>query len=154
MENQHAILFQVNQEDYGADIRHIQAIERMGHLKEISGLPPEVRGISKIREEMIPVIDAGVILHHKPLSIDEKSKLLIFSSKIGLAGLLVSDAKEMIAIHEGDIKPFHLQSDCFKGVLERNSQLIIQLDLDAVTGRIAGFETISEHINHEHTTAG
>lgn len=154
MENQHAILFQVHQEDYGADIRHILGIERMGHLKKVSGLPPEVRGITKVREEMVPVIDTGVILHHKPLSIDDKSKLLIFSSQTGPAGLLVSDAKEMIPINGGDIKPFHMQADCFTGVLERNGELIIQLDPDVIVEKIEGFEAISERFECEETAAG
>ncbi|MED1739648.1 chemotaxis protein CheW [Bacillus swezeyi] len=154
MENQHAILFQVNQEEFGVGIRYIQAIERMGNLKEISGLPKEVRGITNTRGEMIPVIDAGVILHHQPLSIDEKSKLLIFSSKTGPAGLLVTEAKEMIEINEDDIKPFHLQADEFSGVLERNGQLIIQLNPDVIVQKIEGFEHISDQFEAEETAAG
>ncbi|WOP22751.1 chemotaxis protein CheW [Bacillus pumilus] len=68
------------------------------YLQEVSNLPKEIKGLMSLRGEVIPVSDTGVMLHGKPLDVNEQSKVLLFELNDQMIGCLVSDAKDIIDI--------------------------------------------------------
>ncbi|ABV62798.1 chemotaxis protein CheW [Bacillus pumilus] len=152
MSTQKIIIFQVGQEDFGISVEHIRSIEKVPYLQEVSNLPKEIKGLMSLRGEVIPVSDTGVMLHGKPLDVNEQSKVLLFELNEQMVGCLVSGAKDIIDIELSEIKPFHMNtkaSEYFFGVVERENKMILQVDPNKFLGRIEDLDQLPARLKEE-----
>ncbi|MEH7802739.1 chemotaxis protein CheW, partial [Bacillus pumilus] len=120
--------------------------------QEVSNLPKEIKGLMSLRGEVIPVSDTGVMLHGKPLDVNEQSKVLLFELNGQMVGCLVSDAKDIIDIELSEIKPFHMNtkaSEYFFGVVERENKMILQVDPNKFLGRIEDLDQLPARLKEE-----
>ncbi|MGG3623966.1 chemotaxis protein CheW [Bacillus gobiensis] len=145
-----AILFHIHNELFLVDISKIQSIELPGTITPIGGFPEEILGVSQIREELVPVIDLGTVVAHRPIVQDEESKLLLLSSAYGTLGCLVSCADDIIEMEASDVKTMSIRSttaDYFGGAVERDGKLVVKLLPEHLYQGIEGIETISSALH-------
>ncbi|MGE6629401.1 chemotaxis protein CheW [Bacillus sp. NPDC077027] len=152
MSTQKIIIFQVGKEEFGISVDHIRSIEKVPYLQEVSNLPKEIKGLMSLRGDVIPISDTGIMLYGQPLEVNEQSKILLFEQNEHLIGCLVSDAKDIIDIHQDDIKPFHMNtkaSEYFFGVVERENKMILQVDPVKFLGKIDDLDKLPGLIKEE-----
>ena len=132
------IVFNLGDEEYGANINQIREIIRTGTITPIPDSPDFVKGVSNIRGEIPVIIDlkARFYLPHKEREIEDKH-IVITEQENNVFGLLVDEVTEVLRIPETQIKPapglvVQIDREYVSGVITLDERLIIMLDLSKV----------------------
>ncbi|MFH1287708.1 MAG: chemotaxis protein CheW [bacterium] len=131
------IVFNLGDEEFGADIGQVREIVRRGAVTPIPDSPDFIKGVTNIRGEIAVVIDLknrfflpakkGVKEKHIVMTEQEKS----------LFGLMVDEVTEVLRISESEIKTTpelvtKIDRVYISGILTIENRLIIMLDLTKV----------------------
>ena len=122
----------------------------------VPGAPQQVRGLMNLRGKVVTVIDLAVCLGHTPRQTIDDCQLLILKTneEIGgmqnmencnlgfdLVGFVINRMGDVISIEEEEILPKPANLDVVEealiaGVINRNEQLVIVLEVPAVLARV------------------
>lgn len=98
-----SVVFLCGQEEYAVPVEQVVSIEKVGRITPIPHLPSYLMGFTRIRGELVPVIDFQKILYNRD-TYGEQAKIIVLNTDIVNYGLVVSEAREII-----DIEPSLLQ---------------------------------------------
>jgi purine-binding chemotaxis protein CheW len=104
MESKKLVIFEANGEEYGIPVEFVVSIEKLGAVNALPDMESYLKGITKVREELIPVLDVKQILFTDPILKDDKTRLIVVKTSELSIGLLVEDAKEILDVNEEAIK--------------------------------------------------
>lgn len=149
MEDQKVVVFSTSNEEFGIPVLNVISIERTQQLNAVPLMPNYMLGVLTIRDELIPIIDSGVILFNKKTNHTDKTKIIVAKTDTLSVGLLVDDAKEIIDIPKNQLKQLSLTyqlSPYITGVATLEERMITVLDPSKMFDGLEGFDTIEEHI--------
>ncbi|MGD6966938.1 chemotaxis protein CheW [Rossellomorea vietnamensis] len=147
--NKKAIIFHAGKEEYAIPVGHVISIEKPENITPIPQLPQYVLGITKVRGELVPVIDFANILYGRTESTSDK-KLIVLKSEILSLGIIVNEAKEILDIPEGAITQMGLmaysRTKYFSGVINLEDRLITMINPDILVESLDGIREIQEYM--------
>ncbi|MEH7387617.1 chemotaxis protein CheW [Bacillus sp. JJ1521] len=152
MEDQKVVVFSAGNEEFGVPVFNVISIERVQELTAIPQMPNYMLGVLSIRDELIPIVDIGIILFNRAINYTEKTKIIVAKTDTLSVGLLVDDAKEIIDIPQNQLKKLNLTyqlSPYITGVATLKEKMITLIDPAKLFEGLEGFDTIEEHI-HSH----
>ncbi|MFC1782889.1 chemotaxis protein CheW [Planctomycetota bacterium] len=132
------IVFDLGDEEYGADISQVREIIRTGIITPIPDSPDFIKGISNIRGEVPVIIDLKARFFLPPVKREVVDRhIVITEQEKNIFGLLVDEVSEVIRIPETDIKSApelvtRIDREYVSGVITLENRLIILLDLAKV----------------------
>jgi purine-binding chemotaxis protein CheW len=131
------IVFNLGDEEYGANINQVREIIRTGNITPIPDSPDFIKGVSNVRGE-IPVIIDLKERFFLPIRKDGGNKHIVMTERDkSVFGLLVDEVTEVLRIPQTDIKPApeivtRIDREYVNGVITLENRLIILLDLHKV----------------------
>lgn len=145
-----SVIFRCENEEYGIAIDQVVSIEKIGKITPIPHLPKYLIGFTRIREELIPVLDFNIILYNKPTS-DPMSRIIVLNTDIVNFGLVVSEAKEILDIREDDIQQVGLvnysQTKYFTAVANLDNRMITIVSPKVLVNSLEGIREIIDYLH-------
>jgi purine-binding chemotaxis protein CheW len=129
------VTFELAGELYALPVARIQEIQRAGGITRVPHAPPPVRGIANLRGKVLVVVDLRLRLGLPPAVADERSRILVVSSRQRSLGLLVDAAHQVLGLLPSRIEPppadlMDERSAYLAGVVQLDDSLVIALDID------------------------
>lgn len=147
-ESNKVVVFQVGNEEYAVPISYVMSIEKLEDITPIPHLPSYVKGIVKVRGELIPVIDIEQIFYYRPISKNENVRMIVLQTDVLSLGILVQEAKEIIDIPDEKIKQVGLvayqKTSYFTGVANLESSLVTIVNPTLLVQSLDGIREIQE----------
>lgn len=152
-----AVVFQAGNEEYAFPIKHVISIEKSEGITPIPHLPPSVRGIIKVRGELIPVIDFEYILYNRFLELDEKTRFIVLQTEKLSLSILVKDAREILDIPTDSLKQISLlgygKTAYFTGVANLGNRLVTVINPDILVESLDEMDEINEYMVSAHASS-
>jgi purine-binding chemotaxis protein CheW len=131
------IVFRLNEEEYGVEVRMIRSIERMQPVTRMPQMPTFVKGVINLRGVITPVIDLKTRLSLGDTVQTQQTRIIIVSVHDMQVGLIVDAATDVIDIPVHAIEPpptllGGIQPSYIRGVAKLPERLLILLNLDQV----------------------
>lgn len=135
------VLFRVGKESFGAKIEKVREIIRYPSITKIPRAPEFLAGITNLRGQVLPVIDARVILGLSERQIGESTRILVVDTKGSQIGIVVDSVNGVISLEDAIIEPppsaieLEIDTKYIKNIIKREdtSSLIMELDIDLIT---------------------
>ena len=144
------VVFRAGNEEYGLPIEHVTSIEKLEAVNVIPNMPIYMKGVVKVRGELIPVLDTNNILYQEDANIDENTKLIVVQSKELSAALIVKEAKEILDIQEENLKSISVgafqATKYFMAVASLDERLITIIDPNLLVSSLDGIALVKEEI--------
>lgn len=145
MSTEKYIIFQLNEQKYGASIKQIISIERLQEVVSLPQVSDFIVGITKLRGEVIPVIDLKTRMHLPLAEQTEQSRMLVSLVNDLQVGFIVDAASDVIDIDTEVIEPAPttikgVNANFINGVAKLEDQLLLLLDL----AYVLNYEEIQE----------
>jgi len=144
------VVFQVANEEYAISIDHVISIEKMEGITPIPHLPSYVKGIVKVRGELLPVLDFEDVLYHRSIHENDQTRLIVLKTEELTIGVLVNDAKEIIDIAEENLKQIGLaafgKTSYFSAIANLDARLITIVDPSKLVRSLEGVCEIEEYM--------
>jgi purine-binding chemotaxis protein CheW len=103
IENNKYLMFSVDSESYGIQIRYIIEIIKIIEITKVPEQPKFVKGVINLRGSIIPVIDARLRFDKEERDYDDRTCILVIEIKEVTFGLIVDNVHEVVNIQECDI---------------------------------------------------
>ncbi len=146
MESQKLVIFEANGEEYGIPVEYVISIEKMASVTALPEMEDYVKGLMKVRGELIPVLDVKRILFSKLMEVSDKTRLIVVQTSDLSVGLLVEDAKEILDVSQESIKDFNglaLQSSPYiSGMVNLENRLIAIIKPDNLVNSLEKIQQI------------
>ncbi|MEN1970048.1 chemotaxis protein CheW [Lentibacillus sp. N15] len=132
------IVFVLNDQAYGVDVKQVLSIERMPMITEVPKTPDFIKGIAHLRGETTPIIDLKERLHITETKQTADNHVLVVHIDERLpVGLIVDAANEVITIPATVIEPAPrliggVDQAFLKGIAKLDEKLLILLDLERI----------------------
>ncbi len=105
MKTESYIVFILNDEEYGIEIKYTQEILRIpNHIMHLPNMPFYIEGIINIRGTVIPIIDLKKRFNLPQKERNSDSRLLILDLEDTKLAIIVDDVSEIMNINESDIQ--------------------------------------------------
>ncbi|TZE83331.1 chemotaxis protein CheW [Calorimonas adulescens] len=134
MDTSEYVIFSLNDQEFGIDIRNVKTIERPSKITRVPKAPDYIKGVINLRGEIIPIAETRRLLNFLPKDIDSSTRIIITEIGEFSMGLIADRAYEVerISIANIDIsqKFFDNNNPYIKGVANIDGRLIIILDLE------------------------
>ncbi|HEX7065313.1 MAG TPA: chemotaxis protein CheW [Bacillales bacterium] len=132
-----AIVFQLNDEEYGVDILQVRSIEKLQAITRVPKAPHFVNGVINLRGIITPVIDLRKRFSLEERDETEDTRIIIVQVSETEVGLIVDGATDVIDIPEGAIEPpadivGGVKAEYLRGVAKLENRLLIMLNLEKV----------------------
>ncbi|KOP83359.1 chemotaxis protein CheW [Bacillus sp. FJAT-21945] len=151
------VVFQVGNEEYAIPIHFVMSIEKVEGITPIPHLPAYVNGITRVRDELIPVVDFERILYNRSFKANKSTKMIVLQTEMLSIGVIVSDAKEIIDIPSDKLKQLGLlayqKTTYFTGVANLDSRVITMIDPSILVQSLDGIREIQEFMKTQKETA-
>ncbi len=155
MENdQKSLVFEIGNEEYGIWIAHVLSIEKVQAIRSIPQFPSYMRGIVKVREELLPVIDFQNVLLGYSISNEEleDSKLVVLNVENQRVGLLVNETKEILSLEESSLMQVGLmgyaKTNYFFAVANLEDRLITMVNPAILISSLEGMKDIQTYMKN------
>ena len=145
-----SVVFRCGNEEYAVPVEIVVSIEKLGHITPIPHLPNYLKGFTKIREELIPVIDFNRILYNESTE-GNLARIVVLKTDVVNYGLVVSEAKEIYNFAEGEIKQVGLvnysKTRYFSGVANLENRMITCVDPEILVNSLEGVREIIQYLH-------
>lgn len=132
------VVFKLNDEEYGVDIKNVREITEYKKTTKIPNSPNFVDGVINVRGDTIPIIDLKkrFNLIENEMKCEVK-RIIIVNVEDRHVGFIVDDASQVMRIYEKDIdNPPEVLLDIneryISGIGKVNEKIIVLLDLKEV----------------------
>jgi purine-binding chemotaxis protein CheW len=120
---------------YGLDIMKVKGIEKVENIYIIPNMPKSIRGVFKLRNSIIPIIDLKKRFTFEEDQTNLDIIILVKTNEMEL-GILIDKVKMVFEIEESNIQPppilnSGINRDYLKGITkidDKNLLMIIDLD--------------------------
>lgn len=144
------VVFRAGNEEYGLPIEHVISIEKLEGINVIPNMPLYMKGVVKVRGELIPVLDTNRIFYHQDTSLDDQTKLIVVHSEELCAALIVKEAKEILDIQENQLKSISMgafqATKYFVAVASLDERLIAIINPNLFVSSLEGIAVVKEEI--------
>lgn len=142
------VVFRVGKESFGAKIERVREIIRYPSITKIPRAPEFLAGITNLRGEVLPIIDARVILGLSGGEISESTRVLVVDARGSQIGIIVDSVNGVISLEDTIIEPppsaieSEIDTKYVKNIIKKEdtSTLIMELDIDLLTSFKASSE--------------
>lgn len=122
---------------YGIDINRVQEINKLSDITSVPLSPAFVRGVVNLRGRIVTIIDLGYKLTKKPTNDTSDTKNIIVESKGEYIGLMVDRIWDVVQAESDALSPppaniGGVQGKLFKGVIQRDRELVGILDIERI----------------------
>jgi purine-binding chemotaxis protein CheW len=156
MESKKLVIFQANQEEYGVSVEHVVSIEKLDIVTPIPDMPVYMKGLMKVRNELIPVLDTKQILFRNPMELTEKSRVIVVQTTELSVALLVEEAKEILDVQKESIKPLSSiagnGSNYISGMVNLEKRLIAMIEPGKLVDGLKEMDAIKEEMEKQLAT--
>lgn len=153
MKEKKVVIFKVANGEYAMDVSFVISIEKEEQITPVPQLPSFVKGIRKVRDELIPVIDLQMVLYNKKTEENINNKLIVARTENISFAMIVSDAKEIIDVKEEVIKEVGIsaykKTEYITGVLNLENRLVFMLDPNILLETIDGVKEIKDYMKNQ-----
>ena len=150
MEFEKSVVFACGQEEYAVPVDQVVSIEKLERVTPIPHLPNYLLGFTRVRGELIPVIDFGRILYNQP-SYGEHVRIIILNTVIVNYGLVVTDAREILDFDASVLKQVGLvayaKTAYFTAVANLEERIITCVDPKILVNSLEGIREIIEYLH-------
>jgi purine-binding chemotaxis protein CheW len=150
MESKKLVIFQANQEEYGVSVEYVISIEKLDIVTPIPEMPVYMKGLMKVRDELIPVLDTKQILFRDQTELTDKSRVIVVQTTELSVALLVEDAKEILDVQMDIIKPLSLiaanSSNYISGMVNLDKRLIAVIDPGKLVDGLSEMDDIKDEM--------
>lgn len=126
------LLFSIENEMYGMEIRYITEIIGIQPITGVYGMPAYVKGVMNLRGKIIPVIDARLRFKKAVREYDDRTCIIVTDTNDISIGLVVDTVSEVISIQNEDIAPLpDINNDgrgYIKGIGKAGGDIMLLLD--------------------------
>lgn len=144
------VVFKERIEEYAIPVDNVISIEKPSKITPIPHLPNFVKGITVVRNELIPVVDLHQVLYGAALEITPAVRLLVIRTDLLNVALLIEDAQELIEVSREKIKQVdlfsHKKTSYFDGVIMLEDRIITVIDPETLIKGLDGMKEIVEYI--------
>jgi purine-binding chemotaxis protein CheW len=134
------VTFRLADGEYGIPINEIQEIDRSSKMTRIPKAPEYVDGVTNLRGEVIPVINARKRFNLPLKEVDERTRVIIIDVAGTKTGLLVDSVREVLNLAESEIAPppatvssgVHQQYISGVGKADGGKRMLVLLDVAKV----------------------
>jgi purine-binding chemotaxis protein CheW len=128
------IVFNLGDEEFGANINQVIEIINVGSITPIPDSPDFIKGVTNVRGEIAVIIDLKELFLFRTKKEVESKHTIITEQGKNLFGLMVDEVTEVLRIPETGIKPApelitRIDRKYISGVVTSENRLIILLDL-------------------------
>ncbi|MFQ5751221.1 MAG: chemotaxis protein CheW, partial [bacterium] len=99
------LTFQVDEEEYGIEIRHITEIIGIQNITELPDVPNFIKGVINLRGKVIPVVDVRLRLGIEEHDYNERTSIIVVNINNMTVGLIVDTVSEVLDIPESELEP-------------------------------------------------
>lgn len=100
MSTEKYIVFRLNEQEYGASIQQVMSIEKLLDMTKLPQVSDFIEGITKLRSEVIPVIDLKRRMDMDKTDKTDHSRMLIALVDDVSVGFIVDEASDVLDIDE------------------------------------------------------
>lgn len=132
----HLVTFTLGSEEYGAPIRQVREVVRVGEITRVPHAPAHMRGVMNLRGRVLPVLELRSRLGLPPAELSTRSRVLVVEAHGRLLGLLVDAVRNVsrIPASAASAPPDDVrcaEAEYITGMARWEGRLIILLDLAA-----------------------
>ncbi len=140
---QQFVTFRLGDGEYGIPIAKIQEIDRAAKMTRVPRAAEYVDGITNLRGEVVPVINARKRFNLPPRETDERTRVIIMELSGVKTGLLVDSVHEVLNLASKDIAPppaslsttIDRQFISGIGKVDGDKRMLILLDVEQILQR-------------------
>ena len=131
------VVFGLGDGMYGVPVEKVEAILKMQPITRVPKTPNFIRGVTNLRGAVLPVIDLNLRLGRFQTLDNNETRIIVVSSSLGLAGLVVDRVDSVRQIPASLIEPpppmtRSAHAAYFCGVARLEDHLVLLLDLDSL----------------------
>jgi len=143
LEEQQFVTFRLGDGEFGIPIAKIQEIDRAAKMTRVPRTADYVDGITNLRGEVVPVINARKRFNLPQKEADERTRVIIMELGGVKTGLLVDSVREVLNLATKDISPppaslsttIDRQYICGIGKVDGDKRMIVLLDVEKILQR-------------------
>lgn len=132
------LCFRLGGEEYAVMVDDVREVLKNYQLTVVPNAPAHILGVMSLRGTVTTIIDPCTRIGLTPGVRDDKSRIVIVSTKDEDVGLIVDRVTGVVRISPEDIKPAPENSEqgteFLRGIARKNDRLYILLDLERVAG--------------------
>jgi purine-binding chemotaxis protein CheW len=152
-ESTKTVVFQAGNEEYAFQILFVVSIEKMEGMTAIPHMPDYVTGITKVRGDLVPVIDLEKVLYNRDIQADDKTRLIVLETSDISLGVLVRDAKEILEIPQDNLKQPGLvayqNTKFITGIANFEKRMIMVIDPETLIQSLEGIKEIKDYMKNQ-----
>ena len=146
------IVFTLNNQRYGADIKQVMSIEKMKEITKVPGTSDFIKGIISLHGETVPVLDLKERLQIAKTKESDLNRIIVVQVDGIQVGLIVDAATDVMDVDSSVIETAKemggmVHKDYIKGVAKLENELLILLDLANVLA-LTEKEELKEVMEH------
>jgi purine-binding chemotaxis protein CheW len=126
------LIFSMGKELFGIEIRYITEIIGMQPITEVPEMPDYVKGITNLRGNIIPVMDARLRFKKEAKEYDSRTCIIVLETNETSIGLIVDSVAEVLTMRDEDISSAPEMSkggnNYIKGIGKSGTDVILLLD--------------------------
>ncbi|WP_102691488.1 chemotaxis protein CheW [Rummeliibacillus pycnus] len=149
MSNVKVVVFRCGQEEYAIPVENIVSIEKAERVNRIPHLPDYVLGLTRMRNELLPILDFEQILYHQTGNSSE-AKIIVVQADDFIFGLLVLEAKEILDIQDEQLKQVGLvnyaKTQYFSSVANLEDRMITLVSPEVLVNTLDGIKEIKAYM--------
>ena len=144
-----SVVFTCGTEEYAVPVEQVVSIEKIEHITPIPHLPNFLLGYTRIRGELVPVIDFQSILYGRKTEGD-LSRIIVMNTEVMNFGLVVADAKEILDISPELLKQLGLvnyaKTQYFTAVANLENRMITCVNPKVLVNSLEGVREIIDYM--------
>lgn len=148
------VVIGTGKEEYAIPLQFVVSIEKIEGITPIPQMPDYVTGMIEIRQQIIPIVDLEYIFYHRFIQMDESTRIVIVQLEELMAGILVSEAKEIIEISQGKVKQVgFIKSSAtayINGVASLNGSLVTIVNPEVLIGNLEGIDVLLDKMQSHY----
>ncbi|MEO4052517.1 chemotaxis protein CheW [Solibacillus sp. CAU 1738] len=145
-----SVVFGCGQEEYAVPVEQVVSIEKLEHITPIPHLPNYLLGFSRMRGELVPVLDFQRILYNQP-STGDLVRVIVLNTDVVNFGLVVTDAREILDFNDDVLRQVGLvnyaKTQYFTAVANLENRMITCVDPKILVNSLEGIREIIQYLH-------
>ncbi len=142
------LVFELNDGFYGVNVAKVREIIASVELTEFPESHEAVRGVFKLREHVLPLVDLRRFFSMTPAESEEHTRIIVTEFNNTRTGFLVDNIDRIHRVSwtdVGDVPSVNAEEDtAITGVLNIDDRIILMLDFERVAFSIAGITKLDD----------
>lgn len=140
------LVFQLHGGHYGVNVAKVREIITAVPLTQLPQSHPAIRGVLKLRDDVVPLVDLRRYFNMPPAESEADSRIIVMEFNTERLGFLVDHVERIHRISWKDMSaaPWAGQEGdtSITSVVHLNEQMVLMLDFERIAFRIAGVDML------------